>query len=65
MINYNRGDSNTSVVDMHDQRFPKPTLIEICPFEENTHKQELCLFFGPNFNSRQDILRTMFIGKCF
>ena len=42
--------SNTSVVHMHDQRFSKHTLIEICPFEENTPKHEFVTHsFAPNF----------------
>ena len=62
------GHLNTSVVHMHDQRFSKHTLIEICPFEENTPKHEFVTHsFAPNFCPSEKFcsLNKTFLGTRF
>ena len=55
------GYLNTSVVHMHDNVFSKHTLIEICPFEENTPKQRF-QFRTQFYPPKQDSLGIMFCG---
>ena len=47
---------------MHDQRFPKYILVEICPFQEITPKQDFHASFVPDFTPKQDILDYTFGG---
>ena len=49
-----RGDhSNTSVVDMRDQRISKHTLNAVSPFQENTPKREFCAILPQNLPSKK------------
>ena len=43
----------------HVSVFSKHTLIEICPFEENTRKQELRTVLHPFFTPKQDFNKNM------
>ena len=56
------GHSNISVVHMHDQRFPKHTLIKICPFQEKHHLNKN--FWGTLENNLYTLLSRIHKG-CF
>ena len=54
---------NTSVIRMCDQRLLKHSLIEICPFEENTTKQEFCMVSYSTLPLKQDFFGTHLVNR--
>ena len=56
MHNNPAGHSNTSFVQIRDQRFSKHTLIKICPVQKKTPKQDFHMIFGTWFYLLDKIL---------